>query len=276
MLGLLMAFNQTQRAFRTSMTQVDVLESGRATASLLSREMEQIRPAYVTGTNLNLNFFAGLLTVGLPLRQPLPGPGNEQRLNVLDDVFFLTRENQTWTGIGYFVRIEDNARLRYPRENLGGGNFQLMGGRLYRFEKRLPVSFAGAPAQLFADFLTASANRAPLTNALMDGVVHFKVRAFDAGGNWLTNAPFRSDGKTNVFLTWSINTGEVATYEFRDDTVPASVEFELGLVEDRAWERYKSIPDAAARYQYLTNQAARVHVFRQRVAVRNVDPAAYQ
>src|SRR5947207_12610645 len=35
-LGLLLMFNQTQRAFRTGMTQTDVLEAGRATMDMLS------------------------------------------------------------------------------------------------------------------------------------------------------------------------------------------------------------------------------------------------
>ena len=41
-LGLVAMFNQTRRAFTSSMTQVDVLESGRSAADLLSRELEQV------------------------------------------------------------------------------------------------------------------------------------------------------------------------------------------------------------------------------------------
>jgi hypothetical protein len=53
------------------------------------------------------------------------------------------------------------------------------------------------------------------------------------------------------------------------------VEFELGILEGRVMERAKSIPDLVARRQYLEDQAARVHLFRMRVPVRNVDPTAY-
>src|SRR5450631_107530 len=41
-LGLVAMFNQTRRAFTSSLTQVDVLESGRAAADLVGREMEQM------------------------------------------------------------------------------------------------------------------------------------------------------------------------------------------------------------------------------------------
>ena len=38
-------FNQIQRAFRSSMTQVDKLEAGRAVTEMLPRELEQISPS---------------------------------------------------------------------------------------------------------------------------------------------------------------------------------------------------------------------------------------
>src|SRR5215472_4077807 len=43
-LGLLAMFNQTQRAFMSSMKQTDVLESGRLTMDMLSRELAQTTP----------------------------------------------------------------------------------------------------------------------------------------------------------------------------------------------------------------------------------------
>src|SRR5437868_14780146 len=41
-LGLLAMFQQTQKAFRVGMTQTDVLESGRATMHLITRDLEHI------------------------------------------------------------------------------------------------------------------------------------------------------------------------------------------------------------------------------------------
>jgi hypothetical protein len=54
------------------------------------------------------------------------------------------------------------------------------------------------------------------------------------------------------------------------------VDFELGILEQSAYDRYKSLPVYNAQTNYLAHQAGHVHLFRQRVSVRNVDPAAYQ
>src|SRR5262245_59622209 len=91
-IGLMAMFGQTQRAFRTGMTQVDVLAAGRSTADMLARQLEQIRPAYVNG----VNFYAEIPPNPYrPLLQTLPGannppPGQKLRTNVLEDLFFLT------------------------------------------------------------------------------------------------------------------------------------------------------------------------------------------
>ena len=55
-LGLVAMFNQTRRAFTSSITQVDVLESGRSAADIVTREMEQIAAASSTNVNLT-NFY---------------------------------------------------------------------------------------------------------------------------------------------------------------------------------------------------------------------------
>ena len=74
--------------------------------------------------------------------------------------------------------------------------------------------------------------------------------------------------------------GEIGLYRFSSNTVPESVEMELGILEQHAWERYLSIGAPAARLNYLqsTNYylSSRVHLFRQRIPIRNVDPLAYQ
>jgi hypothetical protein len=61
-----------------------------------------------------------------------------------------------------------------------------------------------------------------------------------------------------------------------NSVVPASIEFELGILEERTAARARAIANANRRRDYLTNQVGKVHVFRWRVPVRNVDPTAYQ
>src|SRR5215831_10646143 len=43
-IGLLIMFQQVQRSFRSSMTQTDVLESGRSVTDMVARELEQMTP----------------------------------------------------------------------------------------------------------------------------------------------------------------------------------------------------------------------------------------
>src|SRR5204863_4219055 len=57
-LGLLAMFTQTQRAFRASMTQTDVLESGRIATDMIVRELAQISASDRPYTT---NFFAEVL-----------------------------------------------------------------------------------------------------------------------------------------------------------------------------------------------------------------------
>jgi prepilin-type N-terminal cleavage/methylation domain-containing protein len=258
-LGLLSMFTQTQRAFRVSMTQVDVLEGGRAASGLIAREIEQVTPA---DENQALNFFAALPLFYTPLAsvpytpflQTLPGvqpvlgnPPVNPRTNIIEDLFFLKRQNQTWTGIGY----------RVDTPSLGVGT-------LYRFETN--AFFEQDPAQLFFAFTNT-----PATNMsrVMDGVVHFKVRAFGPNGIWLAT------NLTAGVLATNYVSGEVGLYTFRSNAVPACVELELGLLEQRTLARYKAIANAAAQSQFLQGQAAHVHLFRERLSVRNVDPTAY-
>src|SRR5262249_29884782 len=134
-LGLMAMFNQTQRAFRLGMTQTDVLESGRIVTDMVGRELEQMTPSDLSGANPNGgNFYAAIINslpppgpfatpaTYFPFLQPLPG-GNYVRTNVLEDVFFLTRENQAWTAVGYFVRTNP----------VFAGGWEPV-GTLYRFE----------------------------------------------------------------------------------------------------------------------------------------------
>ena len=67
----------------------------------------------------------------------------------------------------------------------------------------------------------------------------------------------------------------MALYEFSNNIVPAYVEVEVGILEPAVLKTYNSIPNLAARANYLSNHAGNVEIFRQRIAVRNVDPLAY-
>ena len=67
--------------------------------------------------------------------------------------------------------------------------------------------------------------------------------------------------------------------------MPAAVELQLGLLEDRTLQRAESLGaggnypaqfTSGPQWQYLQNQAGHVELFRERVTIPNVDPSAYQ
>src|ERR1051326_4837827 len=110
-LGLLLMFLQTQRAFTSSMTQSDVLAAGRAVMDLIPRELEQMTPSQIPSFRLAqngpeyrcTNFFSQVSSEFYPpLLQGLPG-NSRPRTNIVKNLFFLSRNNQDWIATGYAV-----------------------------------------------------------------------------------------------------------------------------------------------------------------------------
>jgi hypothetical protein len=306
-LGLLAMFQQTQRAFRTSMTQTDVLETGRAVTDLATRELGQMMP-FEGATNIN--FYVQVSPAFYPpLSQGMPGTSGPnanspqaQRTNVVQSFFFLSQNNLDWIGTGYAV---------VPLYGKAGV------GTLYRFVTNgpraavwtFPISFQRA----LQSALLNSSNfiAAPGFQRVADGVVHVRIQPFAPNGfpiladrrrgsqaqfprgvyrltatnglplvDKLNNPVF-----TNVLDSMVLSSvlGDFANYDciFTNRAVPAHVEFELGILEPPVLDRYKSIGSGSAalqslQRQFLSNHVAQVHLFRQRVSVRNVDLNAYQ
>jgi len=256
-LGLVAMFSQTQRAFRLGLAQVDVLESGRAVTDMMTRELSQMAPSRASNA---VNFFASLDSLQ-PLKQELPGNPGPLRTNLIEELYFLTKENQTWTGIGYYV---------FPAN---GGV-----GSLYRYSSN--AFFGQNPDQLFYGYnrtLNDALNRNVFTNLnrIMDGVVHFKVRAYNPDGQWITTNNLANAFVREPGLALSA-AGESELYRFTNNVVPGFVELELGVLEERAIIRARTITDPQSRSNYLAREAGKVHLFRLRVPVRNVDRTAYQ
>src|SRR5690606_28261918 len=105
---------------------------------------------------------------------------------------------------------------------------------------------------------------------IIDGVVHFRVRAFDLEGYWI-------DETRNFNITAAPYTanGEPENLFFSSNALPSSVEIELVILEEKTLERARSITDAGARRTFLAQHAGKVHIFRWRVPVRNADATAY-
>jgi len=269
-IGLVLMFSQTQRAYKLGTTQVDMLEGGRMVTDLMSRDLAQISPSQIPNfplLNYSPNLYVGLFNYA-PLYQPLPGT-QVRRTNLMQELFFLTRENQTWKGIGYFVRT--NSRQGYLGFPAGGG------GALYRFETNYSDTLLRRyPDGPWLDFLAARTNEYQASRVL-EGVVHFVVRAYDPSGYWIpTNHWPNIITNSPAGAVASYPFGETSFLYFYSNAVPASMEVELGTLESREIERARSISDATARANYLAQQAGKVHLFRWRVPVRNCDTTVYQ
>lgn len=267
-LALMAVFNGTQTAFRAGLTQTDVLEPGRATMDLIKSDLETMTPSLGLGTtngtvttNWGANFYVANYNYA-PLYQSLPASSN-QRTNVLENFFILSRGNvnggDNWIGTGYAVVT-----------NSPGGSLY----SLYRFTTNYPA-MTTSPAQLFYNdffnFLSAPTNSS--YSHLMDGVVHLRLYAFDNNGQ-IMNA-FNYPDETNNFAIYQLNPS-LAPDEygciFYSNKVPASVEVEMGVLEDSTLQHTESASDPTS---YLSNHVGQVHIFRQRVPIRNVDPTAY-
>jgi hypothetical protein len=267
-LGLMAMFTQTQKAFRLGMAQTDVLESGRIATDMIVRELEQITPSYTQIYSNAPNFYADLLGFGNEFgSQRLPG-GVLVRTNLMHDVFFVVRENQTWTGIGYFVRT-----------NVTGPNDFGAVGSLYRFEtNNNALQFAANPGGLFAGFNRARTGGSSVNvSKLLDGVIHFKVRAYETNGYRIVgDIPYwTSSNPTNIY-SGRYPLVDESYYWFYSNAVPTTVDLELGILEQQTYEKYKSIPIYTAQTNFLADQAGHVQLFRQRIPIHNLDVSAYQ
>jgi hypothetical protein len=210
-----------------------------------------------------------------------PDPNNPtKRVNVVDDFFMLRRENQTWIGTGYFVRTNDVATgLLYLPETHTGSPGKMGAGTLYRFSTNT-TSVYQDPGDLFAAFDQArrpGGIRWTNVNRIADGVVHFRLRAFDTNGALITtNIPHPYLLNTDIIYRAPFLAQEVRQYSFYSNAVPAAVEMELAILEQGNWQRYKAIANPDAQLNYLSNHAGQVHMFRERIPVASVDPKAYQ
>ena len=272
-LGLLAMFNQTKRAFTSSMTQSDVMESGRAISEMMARELEQMTPShapYLFGNYLSTNFFVERSTKMPAMLQALPG-SKTLRTNIIQRFYFLSQVNNEWIGTGYQVLYTDPA----------GGL-----GTLYRVSAK--TRSRAQVALLSSNFHYAFSPNGRITNLnrIADGVVHLRLRAFATNGMVITPFGFRATpdptvnfvNVTNVFRYEDVRLpGGYYDYYFVSNAVPAYLELELGILEPRVVERYRAMTgNATAQLEYLSNHVAEVHVFRQSIPIRNVDFHAYQ
>jgi competence protein ComGC len=259
-LALYNMFDQTQRALRGNVAQVDTLEGGRSAMELMSRELEQMRAGKVVS---NVNLYAGMIPPTPIHRQQLVQT-NVFRTNVLQELFFLSHSNKSWSATGYRILTSTNQFGIFDTFALNGV------GTLARFSTN---TFEGGLIQsaLFGKVMDPSKVTLANYQRVVDGVVHFRVTAYDTSG-----VPMSFTNRNNYIGfgvdlqndPLDLNAGQTR-YIFTNKAAPAYLELELGLLEPQVLERYKSmLVNPALAADYLAKQARAVHLFQQRIPVR--------
>jgi type II secretory pathway pseudopilin PulG len=284
-LALMDVFSSTQRAFRASVTQVDVLEGSRAAMEMITADLRKMTAGGGSTNTLPLtamprdvnfstvangfNYASPTYTSAnyAPLMQSLTGSPGSSRTNLLQYFFILGRENTKWTGTGYVVNANTNSPI-YP---------------LYRYHWEIGIT--NPPHMLFTNFLAKIRDgqwNDPKMSHLVDGVVHLVVRPYDLNGIWLTNGYTPAMTPPRDVLAFGSVQGEV-NINFAGAAVPAAVELQMGVLEDRTIARAQSRgkPGTAPfgsppEWSYLQGQSGTLHVFRQTVTIPNVDRSVYQ
>jgi hypothetical protein len=268
-------FTHTQTAFRANLTQTDVLESGRDVMDLIKSDLEGMTPS-LGYSNGAVNFYANANPNYTPLIQSLVGVSSPtiQRTNVLESFFILSRQNvngsDCWVGTGYAVVTNSLSGLYSLYRFTTTPPYPIMSrGPEYTFYNN--PAFSNSTNNFFS-FFAAPTNY----SHLMDGVVALTVRAFDTNGVWMNLQNWQNGQVTNKNVEYlPLQFGEGGFYMF-SNMLPASVEVEMGVLEDRTLQHAESLLTAADQMNYLSNHVGQVHIFRQRIPIRNVDPTAYQ
>ncbi len=303
--GLYSMFNETQKALRSNVNQVDVLEAGRAAIELLVSDLEQatspglgvfqslpVRPStaphFMSG--IMTNRVGGQMNVAMPVTQELAD--GTFRTNVLHEAFFLTRSNLNWVAKGFFISSSTNPvslatsgelnygtlfRFSSPNVNFAARDLD----QVFLPQRRMDTNLFG---NLWETYRRAKADPSfavsnIVASPLIDGVVHFKIQPVDSLGRpmrYWTNSALNEQFNfryPSVALVRDQAPGP-STFvtetrsAFYGDALPAYVEVEIGVLDQTTLSRVKALGNAALSKDFLNRQAGGVHLFRRMVPLR--------
>jgi hypothetical protein len=283
--ALYSVFEHTQRAFRGSLSHVDVTESGRAAMDLISRDLEQAVYTGLNATNLAVQLYYQRKDF-TPDPNPQPvvqslgvtGAGKPvpARTNLLHEVYFLTRSNGFWVGNSYFVSSTiSSTNSDFYVSRLGVGTLYRSSRPCFQGASMVPVfeTTTNHLNELF-HFLRGNKNVTNLNLSIrptpvIDGVIHFQVRPDVRPLSPQEPGSPHPDSPEFYYLHVfpDVLRGESQCFYFSNG-LPAYVDVELGILEPQVFDRLKSMPTTAMAREYLQKRAGRVHLFRQRIPLR--------
>jgi prepilin-type N-terminal cleavage/methylation domain-containing protein len=271
--SLYAVFNQTQRALRSNVDQVDVLEGGRATMELIMRELADMSASGYVG---EMNFSAGI--------PPLLSESGGAVAKTIRRYYAVSRESDYPKDLAGFRPSYQGLSMQQNRTNLlqeaywfrrvgnvhQGKSLRVINARngigtLARYE----FAITNPPRHRLDLFSNVALAAATNYAQMLDGVIHLRFTTYDQNGFPILPAPWN----TNIY--WGIDrTNEPAAptetrVQFLSNALPAFVEVELGVIEPTALTRFRAFPaESAFARDFLSNRVGQVHLFRQRVPIR--------
>jgi len=204
-----------------------------------------------------MNLYTGF-TMATPFRQALLNAG-ENRVNDLEEVFFQSLVNKYWVGTGYRVLAMTNG-IATDFANTGVG-------ALCRYRLSNHVANIRTPS-LYSRVMGVTPTNFANFQRVIDGVIHFRARAYDHNGILITNN-FNTNILSGVYVSTNVFNNDVEyAYAFTNRALPAYLEIELGVLEPHILERYRSYSNPTVASNYLARQAGAIHLFQQRVPIR--------
>jgi len=258
--GLLAMFYHVQRAFKSGVTQSDVMEGGRAVMGLFVREIQEAAATRIPYTT-NLIALPSVATAPWGESSGQDLPSGAARKNFLQDIAFLTRDNGNWKGVSYRLDNRDGVGVLYRLEASSPyePNPYAASNTLYKFSQ----NFFGSTLANNTNF-----------HRLLDGVVHLYVTAYDTNG-WVYSSAWLPSANGGYAFTNFDARALTDDPKFTNSVMPAYLEIELGVLEPAIVDKFRAATEVggAAPQNYLRRQVGRTHLFRQRISIR---PAATQ
>ena len=248
MIGLLAMFNQAQKALHIAHMQSDVFENARGAMQIVGRDLAEMTG--YSDANVVSAYAVNVPNPTPPL--PLPGPPAVSLPLYFDEAFWLTRVNDDWQGIGYYI---------------DGTNFGV--GTLYRFSETTNHAWAAGLNNRFH-------NPAVATHRISDGIVHFSMQAVYVTNTGTALNPVVSFDRANSFtfphLVTEITTNIPPTTNNISIPLPAFVDLEIGVLETATLKQFNALTNSAnltSAQNFLRDHVGRIHFFRERVPIRN-------
>jgi len=260
-LGLTAMLIQTQKAFKTGIKQNTVTDAGRSIMDMILGDLAQMSDSQDTNiAPTNYNFYWDVPNNPPPITNY--NDGVAIRTNELNDFFILEHTNTTWVGVGYAVS-------NYPGVGVGA---------LYRYETNWTSLAPMFTNDLFTAFYTNISNTNFPTNywhQVADGVIDLRISAFDQFGN--TNYDYQWSHNSQVsypiggYPFGYPNNFGIANNYIQSNTLPNSVELELGILEPDTLVQVRTLArtgNTTALNNFLSSNAApKMEIFRQRITI---------